>query len=896
MKKFILATAMACSYLLAGTSVVPHDKNYYTKDVRNTQIIYTKDNRQDAAYVADVEKVLQPMYEEYFGYKMDSTLYVGLVSSNKQVANGFSTQYPLNRQMNFIGGTQIIDYFSNTSWLDSLLYHESAHNYQLNVKDNIVSKSVSYILGNGAFIFPWITVPNIYTSSFMLEGNAVLNESWHGIGGRLYSGRFKAITLMQARENLLTPQLQYNETLEFPYHEHMYINGSYYNYYLAKTYGLKRVNSFWKNNSQDWTLPLYTNNTMYKSVGKDFEDTMVDFQLEMQNEAKNMEIVQGNTIAKSKFFSSLNSDKTEIFFLSNESGYDVPKLVKLNKNNKKVTEETRSFSSGKIIKKDNKYYVQGSRNSNPWRIYQGLLDDSAIFLDGTKSKMVQGYLTNGKCVYFDVKSSYYKAQLYIGDEYYATVNSSVYIDNQDNLYYFIQDGKKRILYKNKTPLFSIKSYYALVSGINSKDDIYFISNSKYGSSLYKFDGKKISRASEADNIIEARLINDDEVLLAAVDANEYYYDITKLKNIDEEPYEVKLFMEDEPYYKKANISRDINYQETLDLDNSYYSFLDMHYSGTDINIGYDQNASFQYNFRIRFSDPLDQNTFSLESSRDLNEVVQVGASYLNNQYFLEYALSAYAVVDKKDNSTDIRDYGVSAQATIPLLQQGYWNSQLSSIYYQDYEVDTRDPLSVGFSISRYEKFGVGLRANSFYALSTYASKNISEDIKKYTNYGANIILHHDLFLESYLTLNAKYVSSNVTFKPRDRTRGIKLSNIQSVLDPTSISMPNSLYIDYLNEAIKASAKYEMAFNNSLYFFTFPISIRRESLYSKYNYYNLSYVQNNTKEIANEYTLGCMLEILLVNISPLPINFEYTINDNPDIAEESKFNVSIGASF
>lgn len=178
--------AYAAPLVTPNEAGVAQDQDYYTQDVRNTRLIFTEENKQHAEHAAGVESILQPAYEDTFGYQMDDRLNVGLMSSYNQIANGFSTQFPLNRQINYMGGAQLPDYFSSSSWLDTLLFHETAHDYQMNAKDNVVSKSMFAVLHNGSIgpigIIPAV-LPNSTSSSFMLEGNAVLNESWHGQGG-----------------------------------------------------------------------------------------------------------------------------------------------------------------------------------------------------------------------------------------------------------------------------------------------------------------------------------------------------------------------------------------------------------------------------------------------------------------------------------------------------------------------------------------------------------------------------------------------------------------------------------------------------------------------------------------------------------------------------------------
>ena len=146
--KTVFFTLFSSALLYAGQSVVAHDRDYFTKDVQNTKIIFTKENEPFAKDVAILEQNLQSLYEQMFGWRFDEKLSVGLVSDYNQIANGFSSQFPNNRQINYIGGTTLIDKFASTSWLETLIYHESAHNYQLNVKNNSFSKNSHTLFRN----------------------------------------------------------------------------------------------------------------------------------------------------------------------------------------------------------------------------------------------------------------------------------------------------------------------------------------------------------------------------------------------------------------------------------------------------------------------------------------------------------------------------------------------------------------------------------------------------------------------------------------------------------------------------------------------------------------------------------------------------------------------------
>jgi len=790
-----------------------------------------------------------------------------------------------------VGGTQLVDYFATKSWLDTLLYHETAHNYQTNVKGSVVSRSLHSVFGNGTLLIPipFIIVPNTMENSFMLEGNAVLNESWHGNGGRLYSGRFKAQTLLQAKAGKIKPNYMYNAKLEFPYGERNYSQGSYYNLYLAEKYGIKSVNSYFKFKSEDWWWPFRTNWSMNDTIGMNFEDSLNEFASVYAAEALQLVEAKGEVIATSQFFSSLGHSNDEVFFITNESGYRAPELVVIDKKTDSVTKDRDSWMAGKVLKVGDEYYTQGSRHTSPLRIHQGLFDSEAFIKEESKSKMTQAYLSDGREVYFDVASSYSEPQLYVDGKFYDRVNSSVIVDKDDNLYYFKQDEKTRTLYKNKTPLYSYEGFYGLVSDIDSSGRVYFVANSEHGTSLYSIKDGTVSRASSADNIIEARLINDKELLIAAISEKEYYYVKSKVESIEQTPYDTKLFFEDKPYYggaKQQPITADIN--DTINLDDSYYSMLDMHYSGTNMSVGSGKNGVVG-TLNINFGDPLTQNAANIFVSRDESNITIAGASYSNSQYLLNYTVTAYGVVDK-DNRDDVRDSGVIATATLPFYEAGYYYGAFGASYYQDYDTAEREPLSGSLVLARSEQYGISLYANCLNLLRVYGVKERQDIIA-----GASYAFTHDLGAEFYMGLKAQY--SKTDSGTGVDTRGVKMSNVsvQADLDPSTISMPSLDSAAYVKEASFVELNAAKVINLSAYFFTFPLSLQRESIYAKYRYYDITSF-GGTKHNVNEATLGLTFATVVLNNISLPISFEYIYNDADFIQDDGKFRFLLGASF
>jgi hypothetical protein len=898
----IVVFSVSSTHLYAAlppSSVVPHDEAYYTKDVRNTQLIYTESNLQFARQAAEIEQLLQPLYEQSFGYQMDETLHVGLISKNNQIANGFSTPYPNNRQINYIGGVQQIDYFSATSWLKTLLYHETAHNYQINAKQSFISSHLHSVFGNGSIFLPWFITPNIMESSFMLEGNAVLNESWHGNGGRLYSGRFKAETLQQAKAGYLQPALVYNDNYNFLYGSHFYTLGGAYQYYLAQNYGLDKTNSYWMNHSRYWYLPFFTNFATERTFGVNFDTAFDGWRKQMIDEAGKMVDVDGDTFVTSQFFNPLNADEKEIYFIANETGRSFPELVVYDKASGKITKTRGSYNAGKVIKlADGRYVTQASANTSPWRIYQGLFDEGAFIVKGTQSKVVEGYLKDGSEVYFDVPSSYDQPQLYVGDKFYARVNSSVLIDKDDNLYYFVQgEEKNRTLYKNKQPLLTLKGYYSYVSGVDSKGAVYFIANTEHGSSLFKYDNGKVTRAHKADTIFDARIIDDHSALVAVVGSDAYSYKRIDLAEIDQAPYEVKLFVENEPNYRAADPSLHHTDIPALDTKDAYYSLLDMHYSGTSLSFANSTTEGFIYNIDVAFADPLTQNSFSIFALRNIDQYTLGGLSYTNSQYFLQYALTGYSVLARPNITpplTDERNSGVIANAYLPFLESGHYRGQLRGGYFQDYESNTRKPLSAALDLSRSEGYGVAMYSDSLLAATPYVATDRGDRTT-----GGEAKIEHSLFNEFYVSLGGQTSSSDAASS--FEARGVKLVNNQFAKiidsDPTTVVMPGLKNSSYFKRVTKGSISLTKVLNYAMYNYKVPASLRRESVYTTFNNYTIEPFTPGADNVhVNEFILGTTLDMYFLHRIAIPVIFEYIYNDNNTLAETNKFIVRTTLQF
>lgn len=886
-----------------NATVVPHDDGYYRAAAGSAELIFPREQQAVAEQAAALEQRLQQDYERSFGYRMDSPLYVGLMSSNNQIANGFSTQYPHNRQINYPGGAASVDYFSTTSWLDTLLFHETAHNYQVNAKDNPVSRSLFPVLGNGMFMLPFFPaiVPNAFESSFMLEGNAVLNESRHGNGGRLYSGRFDALVHAQAQAGYLTPERVYNQTLYFPYGESSYVLGGHYQYYLAKQYGLDAANRYFKARSRYWYFPFVTNAPLQAAIGDNFDRTFSRWAQQETQQAQQAVMSEGEPLLTSQYFTALNSDDDDIYFLASPQAVRAPMHVVLNRRSGAVQKQRSTFRAGELFRHDGETWSMASGYSTPWRIWQGLYSESAHLNGDSRGRIMQGFTAAGEPVYFDVASSFDQPQLYVGDAFYGQVNSSVEVHG-DDLYYFVQNGKQRTLYRNRTPLFRYEGYYGVVADVDSQGRVLFVANSEFGSSLYRVSEGSVSRVLAEDDIVAARLLDDEQVLAVAIQADHYGYFLRQLTPRSQAPHVRELGWDTAQTVDVAEGGE----PAALSLAHRYHALTGLRYSGTDLSLAWlldeddertpedETDLHTLYNINVRFSDPLEQNQLSLFSYRDADLTRVAGAGYSNNQFFLIGGVKQYWVLDDQlDRETppeEARNHGLSAELRLPLLQSGYWYGELAGTWYQDYHLAEREPLAVQWQLNRTTQFGNSYLPNKHFGVTAY-----QVDDRDDTTVGGTLSLMTDLPAEVYLGARGQFSRSDASVNFAER-RGVELAEMEDYIanDPSRVVIPALEDTYYAERVTFGEASLSKVINLPLYSFRVPVSLRREALHLRYRRYDLDF---GPVELAlNQAIVGLDLELLLAHRAPVRFAFEYAYTDDDLITSEHSFQLVAGASF
>ena len=882
MKKNIFLLALLTGIWAAP--VVPSDPYVIENDNELTSI-YSPEYAAFMGNIRSYQKKILSLYRDDFGYTLDDKLYAGFASSHNQIANGFSTQMPFNAQMNYIAGAHTLDYFSSASWLKMLMIHETAHNYQLNPKENSLSKFTHKIVGNTPLtmlgIFPIFPLPNYFMGSFILEGNAVLNESRFGLGGRLFSGYAMAQNVLLAKAGKLVPEFVFNRRLEYPYGEQWYLVGGHFQAFLAKRYGLQKVNHFFKIYSKQW-LPFFLNKTFESYYGKSFEYLLSAFKQEILQQHQAFQKTKAKVLAHSQFRVALNASEDTIYTLIT-TAKAAPKILEISKveGNSTCLLEQSTLPLGELFKYKGKYVSQSTRKTSPTRITKGLYTADARLLKETDSKVIQGYMPDGKMVYIDVKRSLEYPHIYIDGVFYDTAHSRVLVDSQGNLYYFKQQGEQRILYKNKKPLLRIPGHYGYVTDVDKQGNIYFIANSEHGTTLYKAAHQKLMRVAKGDDIVDMKLLANHQMFICTVTDDGFNYSIDTLIQA---PAKIAKYMYAFENKSDKQVFPKQDFRQTSHKKPKAYSPLaSLRYSALDQSMLWDENG-FLGMFNAHFSDPLMQNSMQLfgatESSHSL-----AGVSYINSAYTMQFGASALAVFDQ--NESLYRSYGYAAYLQYPWLESGYWYGDIKSSYTVPYDTRYKKIWHHSLSIEKRQQFGFSKYPNALHGLQLF----IAED-RGNSYYGGSYTFMHDLIGQSYLSLKGTYIKSKKSDLKTEQGIEIKSHALPFATDGIEMEMYSIDHNIFAKEVSVGEVGLYKVFDASAYFFSFPLSIQREAVYVKHKYYD---IKTNQKQLKyNETTLGLDIDLLVYHSVTLPLQLEWI--HNKEVENQDSFRVQLGVHF
>ena len=883
----VILSLTASTLLLFSSVVVPDD--YLIADDENISYVYTKEHTSLIPNLKAYQKEIVDGYEEEFGFKLDEKLYVGLASSRNQIANGFSTQIPFNAQLFYGAGAAYIDYFSSASWLKNLIVHETAHNFQLNPKENLLSKRTHQLLGNTPLSFvgilPLFPIPNLLENPFILEGNAVMNESRFGNGGRLFSGYALAEVVAMAKAGAIRPELMYNATLEFPYGEKAYLVGGFFQQFLVQRYGIERVNGYFKTFSTQ-PFPFFTNRIFKEQYGKSFEVLLREFVEEIKTKHADFRATKGELLTQSQIFVPLNRTGDEIYTLIGDNK-SAPKLYRLNRKSMHSIFEQGSWRVGEVFNYQGEYYTQSRAKTSPVKIEMGLFDQDGFMVKGFEGKVLQGFTASGKRVYFDIAQSIEAPQVYVDGEFYTQSHSSVYVDGED-LYYFKQEGEKRTLYKNRTALVSFEGHYGFVTEVDKEGGVYFIATSAHGSTAYRAISGAIERVILADDVIDFKLLNQKEALVATIGAYGYaYYKVALEKGRG--GFSRRTDLPKQEGWLKSTLQKETLFSDKRPLKAERYNeFKALKYSSLNQALSYDSYEGFGVDLQANFIDPLMQNALALVLSHNTQRTIG-GVSYDNDAHSVKYGGALYGVYPKDKTQIDnLRNSGYDAYLKLPFLASGYWRGEATLAYNKDYANLYREPLTLSLALMKKNQYGISKYANALNALELFVSSD-----RDAMMVGGRYRFQHDLAWQSYVGAKATYIRSNRVNAFEEK--GVELrdgaTSLQS--DKATLDIPSFSSTLYAQEVKMAEVSLAKVVDGSFYRYSFPLSLQREAIYAKQRIYNIDF-SDSVNKTYYETIIGTEFDLVFFNQFNIPFSLNWIYNEN--IKEKNKFKALFGIIF
>ena len=535
----------------ANEVVVPADSDYFVYQKDNLKLVapeqYTPYLPQTFEYMNEFVR----RYTKSFNWTLDEPLYLVLASGNNQTANGFATVTPNLMTVFYPSGQLMLEDFAMYSWFLALASHETAHLFQINNKGdkaNLNNVLKPYVRNPpflvGPFGVPVFVHPNQFLPRFIVEGNAVMNESRILRGGRLQSAKIRAITYALIKDKRIDFTYLLNEHLEFPFGNEKYWFGGYLSAYLVEKYGVEKANRFFYSHGSHWINPLNLRNSFVQHFGESYAQALTNALARFEPEANKQVSSSETVLTRGVAVSPMNHNQEKIFFLKSDELEERPKLVVYDKATGEMTEAKIDLAMGKVFK-----IGEGKRAWATASAAQYKATKKAYGLYGPGLKVHKDYLNKmvldqgaGNTLTMDPVNSLLRNKISLNNQFWGESDSLPLLDEKGQVYDFVQEGSKRTLRKNQKALFSFNSYDSSLVEISNDGKIYFTSTTPYGSSLYVWNGKEIQRLSTSDTVVDAELISDKKALVVEATSTGFEVKAIELKAVRNSPvvYSYKL--------------------------------------------------------------------------------------------------------------------------------------------------------------------------------------------------------------------------------------------------------------------------------------------------------------------------------------------------------------------
>lgn len=873
---------------LTWAYTVYNDEDYFVFKTPYWSYILTK---PDAKYLPQlIEKSYKSMllYESEFNWQLDERTSLIVPSNRNQIANAFATTIPNNMIVFYKGGVEFLDESASASWIQTLSSHEVAHVYQLNVK-NQPGAQLKTVFGNQPMILipfvslPFFISPTQLLPTFLLEGNAVLNESRLNEGGRLFSGRSLTLATELANAGLIELPLMMNSNLAFPYGQEKYIVGGYFQSYLSTRFDFSVVNGFFKNHAENNVNPFDLKFSFAATFFSDYEVLYRNFIDTLKEKQKDYHSYSGDCITHSLQNIEFSRIDNSIYYLSVPDAKTQKKLNQYDIEKKELTNTPSHLISGKIFKIRDKLVTAANYSHNNRNTYYSLFDEDYNSEENYKNKYVTDIKGNFVS-YFQITESFDRGSLYRNQEKIADTESKALLDNQGNIYYFRQEGPTKVLYKNSDRLTSIETHYALLTDIISENEIYFVSNSKYGSTLFCYCTSKIIRIFHYDNIVTA--MKTPEGFLVSFQFKDSYRVAHLIANDPkiEDPFPIRTQFS-EAYFKESTPFETT--PAVPDLQ-PYFSLQEMRFSKYALNY-LSSKKHYTIINAINWTDPLFYSTidlvFSLSDKLSFNSV---GFQY--TPYATQLGLNITNQTDFYRNETE--------KITTNSFQFGLQNNIYEKKYQSvsagaDYLKEKNDVFDNEITTARLtyqylENYFLNYLPYAYFSFSPFIERSRTRTSASFQAVFSKMIFTDFYFSARYSDIESEY------FK-------LEADTGKKVFFKKGFHSPVYLAALYTYKLVQSDFEFLYEIPYSKYYYRFPVSLRRIAPY-------MGFQKNKSKEVfkntdINEIsfaTIGIETELLFFHLNPIRLRLfstDIVITDrNDNTLRTDTLNIQINSIF
>ena len=662
----------------ASASVaLPGDGPYYRVRSERTLYVFDESARESVEQISVYLNSIRAGYDSSFAWQLDESMDLILLSPRQQVANAYATFSPNLKSVWYPSGSGMLESMAESSWALALATHETAHLYQLNAKGSVPA-TLKKFLGNAVTMFPFFWPiylhPNMFTPTFLLEGNAVFNESRANIGGRLHSGEARALVLAQIKAGHIDSSRLINNQFRFPYGQHPYLQGGYFQAHLAAKYGVDKTNEFFVKQGDHYLWPLILNKTFREHFGASYPQEVREYVRELEALANKQQVTPAPPLSEAAFVSPFNHDENKIFYLASD-GLRRPRLESFDKKSRLLSYERRDLPLGKVFWIDGQAKSADSTQHDLHHIEYSLYGEGYAFDPAFRAQIVSDRRA-GKTVALDAAHSWLEPRILLNGEPYDIGHSTPILDDEGSVYYFRQNGSERLLYKNRQLVTKFDGFYAKATEVGPDGAFYFIGSTDYGSTLYQYKDGVIARVLDSDRVVDARLVNEREFLVCEVTADGHQIKLAEVAYKSAVPATYSYGFATYHIVPKPADSAKAGQSER-----PYNSLAELRYSSMDLASFYDGAFGLGVSLAASFADPLQYQNLLLAYSGNQFRSEDVLLRYSFSKYLPEFFTSYLFSRERLPQAGGVRrwNYRQWAQAGVllPVLRWRHWDASLS---------------------------------------------------------------------------------------------------------------------------------------------------------------------------------------------------------------------------